>query len=58
MDNSGSISYTLRLVYDDLKNRMTQLTQDVNSYDHLMYVENELRDESPFSIVSEHYSKM
>lgn len=75
MEPGVNISYTLRLALDELKSRLSQLTQNgkfiwftviiliqiapiVTSYDHLMYVEHELRDESPFHAVREHYSKM
>jgi len=58
MEPSVNISYTLRLVLDDLKSRLSQLTQNVTSYDHLLYVQHELRDESPFHAVREHYGKI
>lgn len=58
MDANVNISYTLRLVLDNLKTRQVQLAQDVTAYDHLMYMGHELKDDSTLQATQEHYNEL
>lgn len=69
-----NVSYTLRRVYDDLKSRLSLLSQNgknalqtdmcgnlcssVTAYDHMMYLEHDITDQEFADKVDLYYSRL